>query len=127
MIFPRFFSDWRNLPQMAGGGARGVLAGAVAVAMSGCASLDTAAPPVATLAGGEAAASGSLAAGRALYVGRCAKCHAPEPIAHYQSTDWDEILPDMAARTKLNPREAAQLRAYIDAALAPRPGPQAQL
>ena len=75
--------------------------------LASCVSLETAAPRVAELAGG-----------RILYVGRCAKCHAVEPVAKYGAGEWESILPDMAERTKLSVGETTQLRAYVDAALA---------
>ncbi len=86
--------------------------------LASCVSLETAAPRVAELAGGVTASVAALEAGRILYVGRCAKCHAVEPVAKYGAGEWESILPDMAERTKLSVGETAQLRAYVDAALA---------
>ena len=88
--------------------ARGaLLLAGLLVALPGCVSLETAAP-VAGLPG-----SGPLAEGRALYVGRCAKCHAAEPVLDYSATEWATIMPDMAERTKLTPRETAAVTAYV--------------
>jgi mono/diheme cytochrome c family protein len=88
-------------------------------ALTGCASLDSAAPPVSVLSA--AADPSVLATGRALYTGRCAKCHAVEPIHDYSASDWARIIPDMAERTKLTPAETAALTAYVKAALTIRP------
>ncbi len=92
--------------------ARGaLLLAGLLVALPGCVPLETAAP-VAGLPG-----SGPLAEGRALYVGRCAKCHAVEPVADYTATEWATIMPDMAERTKLTPQGTAAVTAYVASVL----------
>ncbi len=77
-------------------------------ALTGCVSLDTAAPQVNT------PGAGPLTAGRDIYVGRCAKCHAVEPVLDYTAAQWATIMPDMAERTKLTPTETAAVTAYVD-------------
>lgn len=84
--------------------------------LTACSSLDVAAPPVSVLAAAGHVTS-TLAAGRALYTGRCAKCHAVEPIRDYSAAAWSRIIPDMAERTNLTPPETAALTAYVEAAL----------
>ena len=88
---------------------RGLLV--ILLALPGCVSLDTAAP--------QAGPPGNrpLAAGRNLYVGQCAKCHAVEPVVKYSRAEWATIMPDMAERTKLNARETADVTAYVEAVL----------
>ncbi|MES2468739.1 MAG: cytochrome c [Verrucomicrobiota bacterium] len=84
---------------------------ALLAALSGCVSLETAAP----VSGPPG--SGPLAEGRALYVGRCAKCHAVEPVLDYSAAEWATIMPDMAERTKLTARETAAVTAYVASVL----------
>lgn len=88
-----------------------LLLAALLAALSGCVSLETAAPVPGP------PGSGPLAEGRALYVGRCAKCHAVEPVLDYSAAEWATIMPDMAERTKLTPRETAAVTAYVASVL----------
>lgn len=88
----------------------------VCAALSGCQSLDQIAPPVAVIAGERPA--DSLALGRELYVGKCTKCHAPEPVRKYPAAKWEDIIADMANETKLSPHETAAVRDYVMAVLA---------
>ena len=83
--------------------------GAVIVMMlTGCATMDinVIAPPVAD-------GTSQQARGRALYVGKCAKCHAPEPVQKYSVAHWDEIMPEMVGKTKLGAADAAAVMAYV--------------
>ncbi len=84
-----------------------LLLAALLPALPGCVSLETAAPVVGP------PGSGPMAEGRVLYVGRCAKCHAVEPVHDYSAAEWATIMPDMAERTKLTPRETAAVTAYV--------------
>lgn len=61
--------------------------------------------------------SGRIKQGRDLYITRCAKCHAPEPVRDYSHTEWEEIIPEMAEETNLSPSETQALRAYVLAVL----------
>lgn len=91
---------------------------ALAALMGGCVSMDTAAPRVETLAAGSGAAGRShLEQGRTLYVTKCARCHAPEPVRNYSAAKWAKILPEMIDDAKLNPVEADALKAYVIAVL----------
>ena len=91
-----------------------ILAAASALLMSACQSLDQLAPPVAML---PAHSSDELSLGRELYVTKCTKCHAPEPVLKYSAAEWEKIVPDMAKDTKLSTRETAAVRDYIMAVL----------
>ncbi|MDB6070750.1 MAG: hypothetical protein JWL81_1921 [Verrucomicrobiales bacterium] len=89
---------------------------AAVLALTSCGSLETAAPPVASLAGSSPSSSGSLGAGRAIYLGKCTKCHSAEPIREHSMADWrGDILPTMNQKAKLSPSEQADLLAYITA------------
>jgi mono/diheme cytochrome c family protein len=85
------------------------------LALSGCQSLEQIAPPVALVA---ARPSGRLALGRDLYLTKCTKCHAPEPILKYSASEWETIAADMAVETKLTAHETAAVRDYVMAVLA---------
>lgn len=94
-----------------------------AIALGGCAAdLARLAPPAETLvtAGeGDAAPDvARLARGRAVYLDQCARCHAPVAVERYGAARWEEILPDMVARTKLDEGPAADVVAYVRAAVA---------
>lgn len=58
-------------------------------------------------------ATPTLVKGRTIYVTRCAKCHAVEPVKKYSREQWNTIIPDMAEETKLSPSETAAVAAYI--------------
>lgn len=88
---------------------------AVGLLLSGCQSIEQIAPPVAVLS---AKPSGSLQLGRELYITKCAKCHAPEPILKYTVAEWTAIVADMAEETKLTEHETAAVRDYVMAVLA---------
>ncbi len=94
-----------------------------AIALGGCAAnLARLAPPAETLATPGAGDAGSnvaqLARGRAVYLDQCARCHAPIAVDRYGAARWEEILPDMVARTKLDEGPAADVAAYVRAAVA---------
>lgn len=90
-------------------------AGLVAL-LAGCQSLDQIAPPVSALAI-PAAQVTRIAEGRDIYVTRCAKCHAPEPVTNYTAAEWTSILADMAEETNLSEQETAAVRDYVFAVL----------
>jgi mono/diheme cytochrome c family protein len=83
--------------------------------LSACQSLEQIAPPVAAVA---ARPSGNLELGRDLYLTKCTKCHAPEPILKYSASEWETIAADMAVETNLNAHETAAVRDYVMAVLA---------
>ena len=77
--------------------------------LSSCATTDinVIAPPVAN-------GSSQLARGRIIYVTKCAKCHAPEPVQNYTRTEWHQIMPEMVEETHLNATDAAAVMAYVE-------------
>lgn len=82
--------------------------------LAGCQSLEQIAPPVAVVS---MQPNDKLRLGRDLYVTKCAKCHAPEPILKYSASKWEEIVADMAEETKLTDHETAAVREYVMAVL----------
>lgn len=91
----------------------------VAAALAtGCVPLDIAAPRVETLVARTAGAGpAQLDLGRTVYITKCAKCHAPEPVLRYSRTHWEEILQEMIDETKLDAAESSAVRAYVFAVL----------
>jgi hypothetical protein len=78
--------------------------------------VEQAAPPVSRLKPSDALAS-ELEAGRAIYVGQCARCHNPMPIQEFATDDWTgEIIPKMAKKAKLTCDETLSLTTYVVAA-----------
>ena len=92
--------------------------------LNSCVSLETAAPPVATLQSSNLNSSAQLESGRQIYVGKCTKCHSAEPIRKYPLADWiSDIMPEMAEKSKLTPAETASVLAYVQAVLKSPPAP----
>ena len=62
--------------------------------LSSCATTDinAIAPPVAD-------GSSSLALGRIIYVTKCAKCHASEPVHNYTRAEWQQIMQRLSPNT----------------------------
>ncbi|MEQ1860255.1 MAG: hypothetical protein ABMA13_09985 [Chthoniobacteraceae bacterium] len=90
-----------------------------AVALGGCVAIETLAPPVTPAMASRAGSSAAeLEGGRRLYVGRCASCHAIDPVAKYTAARWQEIVADMADEAELTPAEKSELLAYVLAARA---------
>ena len=83
--------------------------------LAGCQTLEQIAPPVAVVTS-KPSAQWSL--GREIYITKCAKCHAPEPILKYTVSEWTVIVPDMAEETKLTEHETAAVRDYVMTVLA---------
>lgn len=59
-----------------------------------------------------------VVAGKTLFQGRCAKCHALPDPGQYNGPRWEGILQRMIPKAKLNETEAASLKAYILSAAA---------
>ena len=68
------------------------------------------APPVQPAMAGDAA---RLSCGRQVYLQRCAACHSLEAVDDYTAAEWDELLPAMNRKSKLDPAQAEQLRQYL--------------
>lgn len=79
--------------------------------ITGCANVETIAPPVAMLKGSHA----SLEAGRRIYLSQCTTCHTAEPIRDYAACRWPGILDEMSPKAKLTPSQERDLRFYIAA------------
>jgi len=54
-----------------------------------------------------------LESGRQVYLVDCSRCHSIEPIHRYSTTRWQDIIPRMAHKSKLDHSKSAALRAYI--------------
>ncbi len=52
-------------------------------------------------------------AGRAIFAGRCSRCHALPQAGQFNAVRWDEILPVMIPRARLDNEQALHLRAYL--------------
>ena len=92
--------------------------------LNSCVSLETAAPPVATLRSSHLNSGTQLESGRQIYIGKCTKCHSAEPIRDYPLADWiGDILPEMSEKSKLTPAETASVLAYVQAVLKSPPAP----
>lgn len=101
-----------------GSGFTRVLLLLAALTGASCVSLEQAAPPVGLL-GSPVGQQARLSLGRDIYVTKCTKCHSAEPVAKYSRLKWlEEILPEMAAETKLTAGEAEAVEAYVLAVLA---------
>lgn len=83
-------------------------AAAAGLAAAGCETVPSSVAPPGAPAGGA-----DLALGHRLYYGRCAACHAPEPIDAYTRSEWREMVAHMRKRAKLTPAEEASLVAYL--------------
>ena len=84
--------------------------------------MESLAPPVSPqMAAAARVPAPTLEAGRRLYTGRCAACHAIDPVTKYTATRWPGIIDDMAERAKLTPVERQSLQAYVLAARIAQP------
>ncbi|HEX3694819.1 MAG TPA: hypothetical protein VH374_05450 [Polyangia bacterium] len=99
-----------------------VLAG-LGLLAGGCASLGGAPAPVlnqtdaARLSqSGQPTTVAELGQGRALFVARCASCHALPQPADYATDKWPRFVDEMAARAKLDGPEANAVLHYLLAA-----------
>lgn len=97
--------------------------GAAVLLIAGCKTLEQIAPPANDrLVGTGVAPLPVLERGRKIYLTKCTACHVAEPVHDYTAAQWAEILPEMNIETNLNPAQAAEVKAYIDACLAAGPG-----
>ena len=81
--------------------------------------LDTAVPPVPTLAV-HGKDTGTLEAGRRIYLESCTHCHKAEPVRDYAAARWPGIIGDMGERSKLSAVQQSAVLAYVLAAAAAR-------
>jgi hypothetical protein len=54
------------------------------------------------------------AAGRKVYVAKCAKCHKFYEPTNYSESDWGSWMDKMSAKSKLKPDQDKLLRRYLD-------------
>jgi mono/diheme cytochrome c family protein len=87
----------------------------IALSLASCVSLETAVPPVATLAV-QGRNTETLEAGRNVYLDRCTHCHSPQPVGEYAVSRWPTIIAEMAERSKLSTEQHRALLAYVMAA-----------
>jgi mono/diheme cytochrome c family protein len=90
-------------------------AGLGALALIGCANLETVAPPVSSVSG----ASTALAEGRRIFLVQCTACHAPEPVAKYNRARWQQIVTEMTNDANLSTHQESALREYLAAVAQP--------
>lgn len=77
------------------------------LALAGCETIPSSSAPA------QGGGGSDLALGRRLYYGRCASCHAPEPITDYTKAEWRDMVAHMRQRAKLTPPEEAALIAFL--------------
>src|SRR4051794_679794 len=93
--------------------ALAVLSGAAVFA--GCATAPVA-PPVTAAMARPGADVATLNHGREIFTTRCTSCHRADPPSSHSVAQWDRIVAEMAARSKLQAAERAALLAYLHAA-----------
>ena len=83
-----------------------------------CLSLEEIAPPIdqAAAFGGGGTSSEQLTLGRHLYLTKCTKCHAAEPVRDYTASEWHGLMPDMGEETKMTAGEEEAVLRYVLAA-----------
>jgi cytochrome c5 len=54
-----------------------------------------------------------LCQGRRIYLTKCTRCHAPEPVLKYTRSEWDRIMPDMIGDTRLSAVDAEAVTRYV--------------
>lgn len=52
--------------------------------------------------------------GYSLYSTTCSRCHNTKPVAEYTREQWDNILPNMAQRAKMDTTSTAKVDDYIN-------------
>lgn len=87
--------------------------------LAGCVTLETAVPPVPALAA-HGKDTGTLEAGRRIYLESCTHCHKAEPVRDYAAARWPGIIGDMGERSKLSAVQQREVLAYVLAAAAAR-------
>ena len=54
-----------------------------------------------------------IAAGRKIYITKCAKCHEAKPVENWNTTSWNNILKSMIPKARLTEEESKQVTAYV--------------
>ena len=88
---------------------------AALLAVAGCVSVDSIAPPVPPSHGDAAV----LREGRRVFLVQCTSCHSAEPVAKYSRARWQEIVGEMTDAAKLTAQQERALRAYLAATARP--------
>ncbi len=92
-------------------------------ALAGCQSTPSSAPLVSAAMAQSGARQhadmATLTAGRSLFVGRCARCHALPAVSAHSEAEWDGIVAHMAKRSGLKPDQSKAVLSYIIAAQTP--------
>lgn len=52
-------------------------------------------------------------AGKQIFAGRCGRCHSLPETNQFTVVKWDDILPDMFPRARLNNEEALHVRTWL--------------
>lgn len=76
----------------------------VLVALAGCSSPAGAA---------DVSPADTLAAGRKLYVAKCARCHKLYDPNKYSDAEWDKWMAKMTRKAKLKPDQAELVSRYV--------------
>lgn len=82
---------------------------------TGCANLETVAPPV-TMIAARGKDTASLESGRRIYLENCTHCHAPEAVRDHSAARWPTIIADMGGRSHLSAAQHRDVLAYVLAA-----------
>jgi mono/diheme cytochrome c family protein len=96
---------------------------AAGMIITGCQSTNSPSAPPVTAAmtqssTGQQTDMASLTAGRALFVGRCARCHALPAVGRHTAQQWPGIVAQMSKRAGLQSDERQAVLSYILAARA---------
>ena len=91
---------------------RAGLLASFALLLAGCASLETTAPPVTTLAA-RGKDTAMLENGRRIYLEDCTECHAAEPVRDHPAALWPGIVSEMRDRSHLSAAKERELLAYV--------------
>ena len=92
------------------------VSGATVAALVACAGVSELAPPadgpVLTAAEARGLSAESVARGRALVVGECARCHRPVAPATLSESEWRDTVARMARKAGVTPEQATDVLAY---------------
>lgn len=87
----------------------------LSLALAGCAVTNHQPPLVSDLSSSGISPT-KLDEGRTIFTRNCTACHSARPISEYSTTEWQNIVDEMAPRTKLSDDRKSALVAYLNAA-----------
>lgn len=58
--------------------------------------------------------SADAAKGAEIYSSKCTQCHGAKIIDNYSKERWDQVLPNMINKAKLDENDAAKVTAYVE-------------